>query len=235
MLEFKISMNTKSSNISFTSNIRFIPNYAYNYLLKAPDTIIIKEICSLTGVKKINKNCATGDIYYCTAGIVKDLAQKEDYIFHWNPKSLFQDCNIKNLIPLKNKLHEIRDNELKGLLIGGNFGQDSTYKRLSKKLLTFLTKPFKKSPNCDFTIFYGQQYKGDQKYLLMSYSNLFYQKESDTYFINCVNFNRDLGKWKDLLDLQSIKDCFKYIKISPNDKVYIYDEFIPTELLNKTK
>lgn len=236
--------NNNVTNISFKSNIRFIPYKEYEKLSTIPKTDIVKEMWDIDSVCQIKDYGATKDVKYCLAGVLKNLTTKKDFLFHWYPTKLYESFGFgapkDNLIKINTKLKEvIKHNQLKGFIIGG-FSKNCDNKHnhyylgekseLSKKLLKFLQRPFKLKNRKNFTIFSGQN--PEDKWL--PESAFVYSKQNDTYYVNSKCY-MDYGSG-DLLDKDKIRKHFDLIHVADDDKVFIgldSQEAIPKEFWKK--
>lgn len=238
--------NNINSSISFKSNIRFIPYREYDRLSKLPRIGIVKEMSDINSVHQIKDYGATKDIKYCIAGVLKNLTEKKDFLFHWYPTKMYNDFGFgspkDNLINIKTKLKElVKHNQLKGFLIGG-FSKNCDNKNnhyflgekseLSDKLLKFLQRPFSFKNRKKFTMFFGQNSESNW----LPESHFVYSKPNDTYYVNSKCF-MDYGSG-DLLDKDKIRKHFDLIHIADDDKVFIgldSQEAIPNKFWNKNK
>lgn len=228
-------MDNKTSNINFTSNIRFISYKGYEKLASMPNTAFVKEIHNLRQVETIKNQGATNGVIYCIAGVVKDFNEKTTKLFHWFPNLLLTEFSTVRIDILKNELNLLSKHKIKGFLIGGiTKGPDGTDPKfghkLSTKLINIIKAPFKNARKADFTLFFSQDAKHvDSKH--RPEAAFVYNKKNDTYYVNCKKYENE--KWNDLLDANKIRDHFDYINISEKDKVFIGSKQIDNEFLNK--
>lgn len=79
---------------------------------------------------------------------------------------------------------------------------------------------FREFKNKDFSIFYDQKTKSANENAEIDF---IYNKEIDSYFIKT-----DI----DNINAKKIKNHFKFIRISPNDKVFVKGKKIPNKFFN---
>lgn len=231
-----MNVKNETSNINFTSDIRFVSKSALRKLAKPADTITIEEMWHVKQVQPVQNKGATNCIAYCVAGVIKNLESKKDYIFHWFPTNIIRKDGYPTIAgnDIKNTLQGLSKSKSKqkGLLIGGisKLRKDENF--LSVKLINLLKTPFKRNREKDFTVFFSQKAQ-NPSLLGMPESALLYNKKSDTYYINCQNYKN--SRWQNLLKKEDIRDNFEYISISPNDRIFIGSKQIPNNFFNKVK
>lgn len=225
-------MNNNIKNISFTSNIRFVSQNGLERLLMAnKSTVQVKEMHQINQVEKVRETAETGGIIFCIAGLLKNISNNTNYIFHWWPRPLFDPTHSKfnqaenNLI--QKKITELKSNKIKGVLMGGIIEKDSIRTKMSKRLLALLINPHKKNKNADFTIFFGQK---NSTSCNRPESGFFYHEKNDTYYVSVLD-----ERCRNLLAPQAIKNQFSFIQISPNDKLFIGRNQIPNEFWAKSE
>lgn len=230
-------MNNKTSNVNFTSNIRFIPQSGYEKFAQKHGIIKVAEMWDVNQVKTFENKGGTDKIIYCVAGVIKDAGRNTNSLFHWFPKRMFGSERINNIQTreIKEAVDNLsKNNGIKGFAIGGvTKGHSSLFENhLSIKLINLLKKPFKQAKKADFTMFFLQNAKNAEGWQRPQSAFIYHQK-TDTYYLNCIKMQN--GEWHSLLDKDEIRKHFNYISISPNDKVFIGREQIPNEFLNKRK
>ena len=141
---------------------------------------------------------------------------------------LYPPNTIAGISKAQNEISKINKNEkLKGLLIGGLYCAEKgqTFNpRQSLDLFGRLKHMLKKFPNKDFSIFYGQnvrkvkgKYPSSGKLI-----NFLYDNSTDEYFVNIEHLK---------MTPENIKKRFKFIRISPNDEVFIKGQKIDSKLI----
>lgn len=222
--------------LAFSSNIRFVSKLKYDKLKMFPSDFV-REMESLSDVRKIKKVGRTDRIIYCLAGV---LDAKEKYIFHWYPSSLFKENHeaTPELLDIEKALKILKKtNNLNGFLLGGLSNEVSLeYKLISLKLFNSFSKILKPEGKKNFTTFFGQ--KGQPLQLRWGFSSFIYKKSSDTYYVNCQNYKPYCNTPEDLLKPKKIKDNFAFINIAPKDKVFVGDDSkipIPHAFWNKNE
>lgn len=236
--------NNNVSQLSFKSNIRFVPYERYRNLLfeNIGKIDIVQEMNNIKEVKKIKNLGVTQKIMYCISGILKDLTEKNDFIYHWTPRFLYAGQNkTDTLIEIGKKLKEfLKTHKTQGFAIGGLSKKSINYeKKLSKNLLDFLMRKLKPEEKNKYTIFFGQNNNSKDVMSPMPYSSFSYSPKHDTYYVNCRVFDSLKKDYVDLeLTKEKIRDHFDYIHIGDDDKVFIGiddPEAIPNEFWNKNK
>lgn len=239
---------SNNSNISFKSNIRFVPSKEYKELLTNLGAKFVGEMWNINSVSEIKSCCYTDHINQCIAGVLKipnGISNVKQLIFHWFPDRLYENTvqNKDNLIQIGKKLEEFsKVGKLKGFIIGGTSRKchvQSLYEnKLSIKLFNFLKKPFKLRKKDNFTIFFSQKTK-KREFINFAESDFIYSKKNDTYYVNCSEF---LGskepRWEDILEKNDIRNHFDFIHVADDDKVFIgsdSQEQIPNEFWNKNE
>lgn len=246
MLVFYTNMQNKIQNVSFKSNIRFIPYKEYERLVLEHNILQVKEMEKLEDVYEIISYGATKATNYCLAGVLKNSTEKRDFLFHWYPTKLYNDFGFgtrkDNLIKIGEQLKKlVKTNSLKGFVMGGlakscdssnNHYYLGERSELSVKLLNFFKKIFTLPERKKFTMFFAQ--KSEDGW--MPESVFVYSKQNDTYYVNS-KFYRDYGGG-DLLDKDKIRNHFKYIQVADGDKVFIgldSEDAIPNKFWNKNE
>lgn len=154
--------------------------------------------------KKLNddEKGFTESIIYCIGG------QINNFMFHLYPPDAI--ANFGEIEKITNTMDII--NPLKGLIIGGSYHRGKPRASISMQsldLLGRLKKILKPFTNKDFTIFYGQKNSLKKS---GKEANFLYDTAEDTYYVNV---------YKEKITPENIKKHFKFIRISPNDEVYI--------------
>lgn len=231
-------MQNNVSNISFTSNIKFVSNSRYQKIANLPKTIIVEEMAQVKNVQKVKNGAATKDIIFCIAGmagVIKKFKKKADFIFHWQPKAIFKDT-LKEREGAKKIGEKIRnipaERSLKGFLFGGLSKDYSEENWSGMRMLNFLDNNIKHLKKSDFTVFLFQDSDVLMKEELPQCAFV-YHKKNDTCYVNCRKTINE--HWHDLLDENQIRDHFGYIKISPEDKIFIGNRQVPNEFWGKSK
>lgn len=243
MLGFYTNMQNNilnNTNISFKSNIRFIPYKNYRELADAPKIEVVREMWHMGHVKEVVNRGATEGIQYCLAGIMNNIKEKRDFIFHWWPDLLYNSKGKKfeHLIEIGKTLKNLAQKEkLKGLVIGGTSKMcDFDKSQYSLKLLNYLKKSIKMSDKKDFTIFFSQNSKNAD--FIFPETAFVYKKNNDTYYVNCRDVDDSKEGLFDLLNKNEIRDHFGLIHIAGGDKIFLgldSQEQIPNEFWNKNR
>jgi len=218
------------STTSFSSGIYFIPkkelrqlaytSYESRRSYFTTTKPYVKEIFeggidTVKTLKDQDKGFTEG-LIYCLGGLLKE--GKNKLMFHFYPPDFIADMPV-----IKKKVQDININgNLKGLIIGGSYfpGKDlSTCSDQSLEIFSNLKKVFKKFKNKDFTIFYGQKNTNSS---LNKETDFLYDNINDNYFIS-IN--------TDEITPENIKNHYKFIRISPNDEVFIEGKKISSKLL----
>ena len=231
-------MKKNISNISFTSNIKFVSNSRYQKIANLPRTIIVEEMAKVENVQKVKNSGATKDIIFCIAGmvgVIKKFKKRSDFIFHWQPKAIFKDTLEERASAKKigKKMKSIpAQRDLKGFLFGGLSKDYSKENWSAMRMINFLEQNIKHIKKRDFSVFLFQD-----SYVLASEElpqcAFVYHKKNDTCYVNCRKMINE--HWQDLLDKNQIYQHFGYIKISPQDKVFIGNKPVSNEFWNKSK
>lgn len=237
MFWFYVNMQNNISNVGFTSNFVFVSEARLNRLATETRPISINEICDISKVPQIEANGKTQGVIYCIAGVLKNLNEKTDKLFHWFPKEIVKSdlaskSNAQKIVETLNQIPTAH--QLKGFYIGGlSKSENSLFENwMSSKMIRLLIQGLRHVKNNDFTAFLFQDAKNvDQEH--WPKSAFLYCRNNDTYYVNCKNFKD--GSWHDLLDKNAIRSHFDYINISPNDSICINEEQIPSEFFEKKK
>lgn len=246
MFGFNINMkNNAVSNISFKSNIRFIPSNTYEDLVKSTRAHVSTEMSKVSELYEISSYGSTKGIKYCLAGVMNNLTQKKKLLFHWYPTKMYEDYGFgqkrSNLLDIETQLKKMTKEKIRGFLIGGLSKSCDNEKlrnylgpksELSFKLLNCFKKILKPSQKRKLTVFFSQNPKNNW----VPESAFMYSKANDTYYVRCKHGSDYF--WKDLLTKEDIKNNFDYIKIADRDRVFIgldSEEAIPNKFWNKNK
>lgn len=230
MSGFIIFMNDKVSNINFTSNIRIISRKEFNRLSYLLWTSEVGEMSKASQIQEF-KGCASTDwIMSCIAGVAKNLSSKKNKIFHFLSRQTLSKYvgDETSQKELEEVLIKNSKNKIKGLLLGGCSGKmkyiDEEGKiglssGLSLDLLAFLKKPFRKSKKADFSYFLFQKHKnvGVPSRPVCAF---LYDEVIDTYYLNCIIEKEDRS-FINIMKKADIRDHFKFIHVSDEDKVFI--------------
>lgn len=229
---FYLNMENRTSNISFTSNIKFINHARYTNLRINLNGTRACEMNKLEDTLEIANYGETRGIMYCIGVILKDLKTKNDYICHWHPGGFFKKKSNKNFgLRLKQKLKHTSHEGVKGLIVGGlSKDVDKRYHYESLRMFNLLKKGLQDIKQKDFSMFLMQSNKERRKGV-WPHLSFIYSKKEDTYFIY---YQKDRSK-TDLITPEEIRNHFDYIHISPNDSVFVGDNQIPNSFLNKKK
>lgn len=218
-------MENKVSNISFTSDIRFVTQNTYKRLINQSNVVKVSLMYRLNHVASFNKKGASEGISSCIGGINRNLSDNITDVFHWDSCAF---ANVGYVEQLENQ--EITDalsilaklKKIKGLLIGGVASPHEDFP-FSLKMVNFLKLPLKKTKKADFSMFLFQK-KYKSKLINYPESAFLYDKEKDTYYINCTETKRlkaNTYKRRDIMNRHKIRDHYGVIKISDNDKVFV--------------
>lgn len=236
-------MGMKTNNVSsqsFKSHIRFIDSRDYEYVLRQAGAGFSKEMWQLNDVDKFENSQATERILYCIAGVMRNLTEKSDYLFHWYPKRLFENDGYgsknDNLTKIEAKLKELsKSNKLEGLLVGGMSKDYSREKsKMSLKVLNVLKNAIRPENKDNFTVFFAQNIKNNESN--WPETAFLYSNVNDTYYIRCrhsaSNYRYDI--WGE----DNIRKHFDFIHIADKDKVFLdldSQDVVPNEFWNKNK
>ncbi len=221
---FHINMQNNISNISFKSNIRFIPYKTLDKMLNNSHVKYSGAMFDLCQINKVEQSSATKGIIYCVSGVLKNMSENIDYLYHWCPDYLFKKPSGKkdnSLLAIGKKLQETKtSNEVKGFIIGGlSKSCDTEKSELSLKLINYFKKMFNAKERSNFTVFFSQ--KTSDKKGFSPRSAFIYSKKEDTYYVNCQKFDIFKDEDVDILDKNQLKNNFDFINISDEDKVFI--------------
>lgn len=235
-------MKNNVQNISFKSNIRFVSHSQYKQLEQL-SKVKVEEMWDINSVQKVEINGSTNGIRFCIAGVLKNLTDNNNFLFHWFPGKLYHQFKpgipkTKKLKKIQEKIREsIKNKEVKGVLIGGLSKTSSKeLNQLSLKLLNVLKKSFNAEERKNFTIFFSQGNFPTLEYTWHD-SEFFYSKPQDTYYINTSSHTyHPKMESANLMDKDEIRQNFDLIHIANDDKVYIglnSKTPIPNEFWNK--
>ena len=235
---FYTGMQNSVSNISFTSNIRFVPYPKYREIsdMGLFGTKFVEEMHDISKIRHITNRGATESIIYCLAGMVQNLKSKKHFLSHWFPKKIVKNNKIceRNSKKLASKLNKISaNNKFKGVffgLISEDFIEEN---KMGKKLFKLFKDNFKIPNKKDYTLFLFQDAKGLKSTDDWPTINFVYSKKDDTYYVNC---RKTIDKKiHDLLTKDEIRNHFGVILPSKNDKFFVGDEQVPNGFWTKFK
>lgn len=227
-------MHKKVSNISFTSNIRFIDRATYANVLLELKPAYVPEMSDVADVLEVKGNAKNEVIKFCIGAVLKNCNAKRDYICHWFPRSIFENSENRNFASkLKQKVNQTLSGDVKGLVIGGLSKDVRDHHYLSLRMFNVLKRCMASIKRKDFSIFLFQSIKEDTTSFDWPAVSFIYSKHEDTYYVNCQKFRSDIGK--DLLTPQEIRDHFDFIDVSPNDSVFVAGKKVPSSFFNKGK
>lgn len=235
MFLFKIYMQ-KHSNISFTSDFRFVSYKTYLKLCQRQGNTVVTEMIKPQSAEEIKTSASTDAIIYCLSGVIKNLKTKiQEKIVHIQPKFVGgeKDRNKKNLGEFLKYINGIEQKESLGGFIFGGLNKESPLENsFSVKLFNALKRTIKCSDKNNFTLFLMQDAKVKDSHHWPEIS-FFRDKTEDTVYLNIAKFKGD--KICDVLEPKEIRDHFGYIFASPNDRFFSYGKQISHEFLNKSK
>lgn len=227
-----------NNNLSFTANIRFVPNvefYKVTRHIKNNSPQFIGEpwnrvISSDEGLTAEANLCICGGLSN-SKGIV---------MFHYKPNTVGFFNKTKNAI--HQKLAEIWQSgeQLSGLITGG-YELPATcdgidYVKLSRKLANRFRKEFNKKGYA-FSEFTGQKKERS------GYTNIFYRKSDDTWFINYREHKYDFFSGEFLDDpiaavknpVKFLKSVYRRIHVCETDEVFVNNKKINKKRLNSNQ
>jgi len=238
MFWFYTGMQNNVSNISFTSNIRFVPYPKYREIADMGlfGTKFAEEIHDISKVRNITNRGATEEIIFCLAGMVQNLKSKKLFLSHWFPTKIVEDdrrCK-RNSKKLASKLNKISaNNQFKGVFFGLISEDFIKENKMGKKLFKLFKDNFKIPNKKDYTLFLFQDAKDLKSTDNWPKINFVYSKRDDTYYVNC---RKTIGKKiHDLLTKDEIRNHFGVILPSNNDKFFVGDEQVPNNFWTKFK
>lgn len=231
-------MENRVSNLSFTSNIKFVPYSRYERIadMGLLGTKFLYEMCDPRKITRITNRGVTDQIIYCLSGVVQNIKNKRAFLFHWQPKKIVKDneeCRNATAKISKSLKNISAKNKFKGVLFGLISKDFAEENRWGKDLFKLLKKNFKIPNKKDYTMFLFQDAKGLKSTDDWPKINFVYCKRNDTFYVNCRKTID--GKWQDLRTKEQIRDHFGVIIPSANDKIFIGNEQVPNSFWAKFK
>ena len=197
----------KTSEINFTSRIFFVPetkfdalNYGKYINLQFP----YEKPLSTKG-----SNILISGIRTCTGGVISNTKSGNTAAFHLYDNSE----NMQHIDEFIKELFSLVPNADKAMLVGGKPLKLRIY---SMKLFNKIKHSFKNSIK-DITIFEKHKYPNSE-------TNLFYNAQDDTFFINTLYSPYSTLKCNDVNTLEELIRAYGKIKIAKQDKIYIKDK-----------
>lgn len=231
---YMINPTQNSNNINFTSKIIFIPRKKMIRKASGLGVKKIKEMWHPNDIKNIQYKGGTDGIVYCLAGIAK-TKNLSPSIYHLCPDDfyhVFKEMTITRLNLLKKYIKKTFNNsKTKVFLIGGVSKVREIEGTWSHDLLSEIKPLVKKADKNNFSIFFSQKNNGKTEYPKAA-AGFIYNRLKDTIYVN-VSVQKNYNNIIDLTTPQEIRDNFEFIKISPNDKIYVGKKHIPNKFWNK--
>lgn len=195
-----------TSKISFTSNIKIVPNdeFEKQWKIHNPQNAQMKQkpiISSNSGTKHLA----------CCIGIGLSNKKNASSVSHYPTKKDCPNVWIDETVKI------LEDNkEVKGLITGGYSGDCGLLKEFVKPLNSFGVYP---------SIVYGRKNGWKQ---MDAGTDFFYSLKEDTYFITTYP-NHKINSISQLLK------TFRTIEIQNNDKLFISNKEVNMKILNRLK